>query len=90
MLQDVQTFGGGQVKILTACACGEPWLDFVVLRGKKEFVGCCAKLEKAPRSRISRLGCVTRSADDSGHVRYGTTLLVGVLRDSVYAGIPYI
>lgn len=39
--QDAQTFGGEkqkQVEILTAGACGEPWLDFVVLRGKKKVL----------------------------------------------------
>jgi hypothetical protein len=64
VLQDVQTFGGAQVKILTAGAYGEPWLDF----GKEEGVDCGAKLEKLPNRRYLVCMC-TRSADETGHVR---------------------
>jgi hypothetical protein len=57
VLQDVQTFGGGggAGEVSDCWRLRGAMVGFCSLEGKEEGVGCCAKLEKAPRSRISRL-----------------------------------
>jgi hypothetical protein len=48
-------FRGGAGEVSDCWRLRGAMVGFCSLEGKEEGVGCCAKLEKAPRSTISRL-----------------------------------